>query len=553
MKRYAPFLSCLFLILTLACTVFLAVSCDDGDKKDAVTTEGTTEAPETEAPYVDARPIIDLPADAASLDALILSFDGATIENEEKLDRAYLGYCALSDEEREKVIYYDVLKNLRYELTKAYVVKEYIDSRMPHNELLIGAYVSNVTAANINTDAHLQDMANCYIDYAWHVSGLGGPRNAPVLDLYAKYGIGVFEWAGNLGIYTWKGESRLQGEAPTYPPLSLEQFEATLPSAEAADHKALWGFYMQDEPNAGDFDWMGAAGVMVQEKVLPNAAIMLNLHPNYATAHQLGRDSYQMYVRSFVGEVRSDFICYDHYMYSTPLERLEGFSRTLENYRIVADVCRQVDRDFYVILQNHTNDGERMESMTVDTMKFQAYSSMAYGAKSLIWACWIEGWGTKNILNSAGNKSEQYWELQEVNAELKRLEPVYMRYTGKSDGILIGADSTVDDYMKSFAKRHKVESMEQTSLTDFTCGDDDYVIVGAFDKNIGEGEAFMFAGCNDIYFEEDVVSTVTFRTADPAAVVTAYVKGVATVLEPDENGIYTVEIVNADGVFVTVD
>jgi len=32
--------------------------------------------------------------------------------------------------------------------------------------------------------------------------------------------------------------------------VSFEQFEASLPPRDAVDHKALWGFFMQDEPNA---------------------------------------------------------------------------------------------------------------------------------------------------------------------------------------------------------------------------------------------------------------------------------------------------------------
>ena len=525
-------------LLVLVCAA-VTMACQ-GDEATTVPTEAVTEAP---APTVQT---------ASEVDALILEIDGATIANEDKIDTAFLAYCSLSEEEKAKVVYYPVLANLRYELTKAYVVKDYMDTRMRHNELLIGAYVCSVQPVDLTADYHMQAMADCHVDYAWHVSGHGGTTNTAVLDRYEKYGIGVFEWAGNLGIYTWKGENRFQGEESANPPLPIEQFEATLPSREAADHNALWGFYMQDEPNAGDFDWMGAAGAMVQEKVLPDSAIMLNLYPNYAAAPQLGRGSYRAYIQSFVSNVKSDFICYDHYLYSTPMERLEGFSRTLENYDIVADICRMKDRDFYVILQNHSNDGEKMDSMTVETLRFQSYLSMAYGAKSLIWACWIEGWGTDNILNNGGDKSEQYRELQTVNAELEVIEPVYMRYTGKATAILWGEKSNATDTMVGFAKQNKAEKMEQTSLTDLSCGDSDYVVVGAFDKNVGDGEAYLFVGCNDIYFDSDVTATVTFKAASPDAKLTAYVRGIPTVLTPDESGVYTVTIVNADAVFVTV-
>ena len=59
---------------------------------------------------------------------------------------------------------------------------------------------------------------------------------------------------------------------------------------------------------------------------------------------------------------------------------------------------------------------------------------------------------------------------------------------------------------------------------------------------VGEGEAFMFVGCNNYRFigNKEQVATVTFKTADPSAILTAYVKGIPTVLTPDENG--TVEL-----------
>jgi hypothetical protein len=64
----------------------------------------------------------------------------------------------------------------------------------------------------------------------------------------------------------------------------------------------------------------------------------------------------------------------------------------------------------------------------------------------------------------------------------------------------------------------------------------------------------MFVGCNNYRFigNKEQVATVTFKAADPSAILTAYVKGIPSVLTPDENGVYTVEVIDADAVFVTV-
>jgi len=95
--------------------------------------------------------------------------------------------------------------------------------------------------------------------------------------------------------------------------------------------------------------------------------------------------------------------------------------------------------------------------------------------------------------------------------------------------------------------------MTHSALTDLTTGQADFVLVGHYNKNVGEGEAYMFVNCNDIWFKTENTATVTFKTADPTSLVTAYVKGIPTLLTPDENGVYTVQIHGADAVFVTVD
>jgi len=128
----------LFLVL-LALTVVAAglVSCDDG-ADDGVTTDPTTEAPE-----------IDPVLAATQMDAMIAAIDGATLENAAMIDDAYLAYWSLPEAARAKVTSYETLQTLRSELTKAYVVKEYKDDRIPHNEIILGGYgiAVSVTAA----------------------------------------------------------------------------------------------------------------------------------------------------------------------------------------------------------------------------------------------------------------------------------------------------------------------------------------------------------------------------------------------------------------------
>ncbi len=521
----------LFLFLAvLAVGLVLAVSCDDGDKGDGG------------SDYADARPTIELPADAAALDALILSIDGATRENEDEIDLAYLGYCALPEEERAKVLHYDAMMALRRNLSKEYVVKKYHNTRIDHSQFLIGAYICQEVGPNIYTDLHMEDMAACLIDFTWQ---------ADKDDQHYRYGIGTFQWAPVTGLPIPIDE---EGAALF---ASVEEYRAAV--KDVSDHPAIWGIFQEDETNAQRFSYYDELHQAVLD-VFPGCAQVMCLLPEAAGAARFGTFNYKSYLSLFAKNTTSDFLCINAYPYYNataairegghdPAEALVGY---LENLDIAADQCLKSDLDFWSVMQvNSMNPASY--TVSEDMMRFQAYSYMGYsGAKSVSWACWIEGWWEENVLNDNGQKGVQYYKIRTVNEELKALAPVYMRYSLLSNALHVGEEKNSTAYRK-FLQDNMVEELTYSTLSDLCFSEEDVVAVGTFKKNVGDGEAFMFIGCDDIWFDTDVSASVTFKTADPASVVTAYVRGEATVLNPDENGVYTVEIVNADAVFVTVE
>jgi hypothetical protein len=109
--------------------------------------------------------------------------------------------------------------------------------------------------------------------------------------------------------------------------------------------------------------------------------------------------------------------------------------------------------------------------------------------------------------------------------------------------------------MEPYQGNKDAAAMKQSSLTDIQAGQKSAVLVGAFEKNVGEGEAFLLVGCKKYLFNttKEIVATITFKATDPSSILTTYVNGIPTVLEPDENGVYTVNLIDADAVLVTVD
>ncbi len=508
---------------------------------ETTTIPETTTAPETDPPAESS----DIPTDPAEIDELIASIKSGTAENEGKIDLAYLAYHQLSAGQKAEVKNYDALLGLMEELNKSYVVREYVDTRIPHHKFLLGTWLCQNVAPQLclYDDLHIQEMVDCYIDYVVqpHV-------NEESLAQYYKYNIGMIPWTANLNIPNYHGGYRLEGENPA-PEFDADAFRAGV--TNLIDHPIIWGSFQCDEPNANDFEYFSKAGEIIENELLPDTANFYCLFPNMATQAQMGRPDYTKYVKDFVETIDTDTIFYDHYPYDNG--DAGNLSAFLRNLNTVANHCYTLGRDQWIVLQVNTAEG-RSFVVSADMMRFQAYASMAYGVKSITWGCWIEGWGHNNVYDENGVRTEQYEKLQETNADLKALEPIYMRYTGNSNAILCGVDGALDAsrLLRKYIDSKGVEKMEHSALTELTPGASDFVLVGHYEKNVGEGEAYMFVNCNDIWFKEENVATVTFTAADPSALVTAYVKGIPSLLTPDENGVYTVEINGADAVFVTV-
>ena len=222
---------------------------------------------------------------------------------------------------------------------------------------------------------------------------------------------------------------------------------------------------------------------------------------------------------------------------------------------VLSSWCVKYDKDLYAIIQNtdvwHTAAPEY--PVTTDMMKFQSYCAMAYGAKSLIW--FYTASPVSFVTDANGNRTEMYDMLKETHDGVIAMEPVYMRYTYKSNALVYDEKSPIKTTMEPYQGNKDPEAMNQSSLCDIQVGQKNAVLIGAFEKNVGEGEAFLLVGCNNYRFNTNKKqeATVTFKTTDPSSILTAYVNGIPTILEPDADGVYTLIIHHTDAVFLTVD
>ena len=303
------------------------------------------------------------------------------------------------------------------------------------SRLLIGTYC---LAPHERDEAHVRDLRDCGIDFLY-----GIPANdRATLDLFAKYGIGVIATGA---VPFWHGMDGSQaGQMAEKQP--LEKFEAAI--AAYRPHPAIWAVDVVDEPSALDFPHIARVLDCLKPR-LGGAIPYLNLYPNYASVvqnsgadamNQLGTKTYAEHVSRYVEQVPLDYISYDFYLYSVREDRRAEYDRKFyDNFKIVADAARRTGKGFWFIPQVNSCFENLWPS--VNMLRYQAFTSMAFGAEVINWACWgieqrketfhmsgLIGWWTNNVLTLEGHRTRQYEKLKVVNAELHALGPAYMRY-----------------------------------------------------------------------------------------------------------------------------
>ena len=282
-------------------------------------------------------------------------------------------------------------------------------------EFKIGAYRFR---QELRSEAAFRDMKAAGVDFVideFH-------RDKPSLDQMRLLGLSAI--SSHVVPGAWGGHTNVNGKLATLLPLS--KFEEV--ARRLTRHPAEMMFSAGDENSALDFPHLGRAFRRVKE-LNPDIDIYFNLHPSTQVRPRLyfGVENYQRYIEEYCRHMPLDYICYDLYMYGRP--RNWGVARLYENFRIVAEACRDTHRKFWFVPQVNTTKTEI--DITVQKLRYQAYAAMAFGAERLIWACWTPGWWTNNVLTLSGEKTAQYERLKTVNLEIRRLAPRYMSFAWK--------------------------------------------------------------------------------------------------------------------------
>ncbi|MBE6676291.1 MAG: hypothetical protein IKB28_01400 [Clostridia bacterium] len=406
-----------------------------------------------------------------------------------------------------------------------------MNKRMDRNRLNIGAYHLRPYA---RTEAHVKDVADCGIDFVVCMD-----NDRPALDLFHKYGVGAI--VSGIVPGWWGGDGSNAGKlADTNP---MEKYEAAC--ASFVDHPAIWGIDVGDEPSALDFPYYGKV-IDYVNRAFSNQFAYLNLYPNYAsvsgnnaqeTVNQLGTATYAEHIRRYCECVPSDYLCYDFYLYSI------NVAKHYENLRVVADACRNTGRSMWIVLQ--VNSHRPDEWMSENNLRFQAYTSMAFGAENIIWACYTAGWWHNQVLDDQGNQTEQYGKLKRVNAQIRTIADEYMKYRRVSTHF-VGYQGHPD---MNCVQQESIESLSTGVFFDVKSDNGAPILVGEMVSRTNDGSAaLMICAADDPYEKEPKEYQVTFR-APNRCIRALGGEGYKTVT--DLGGVYAVTVRSNEGVLIT--
>ncbi len=497
-----------------------------------------------------------LNTDSAKVIEMIDSIQVADLTTEKQIEEAFLAYCDLEGDAKEEVTNYEKLDEMRKAIAKLYnpdAENKQGGKLIDRSQFLIGTYNVN---SQCWTDEHFQALKDCNIDVI-----CSGAYNTTFLDLCEKYGIGTY--VNYLPHWFVSGDEYRGTMSVKFPSGIFDSYAESF-----VDHPAIWGMAICDEPDSRDYEHLEVLRAEAQE-LFPDKLIYINLYPSGqhwgAYSGDENKDYYD-YIKSYEQTINTDYISYDLYMLSFEnfLEKDgRGGLHFLEAAATLGDITSGTGKDYWFVPQVSSSVNDIW--VTTQQLRYQVYNSMAYGVKAINWACWTAGWwhADNQVVDSAGNFTQQYEKLKTVNNEIKTLSPIYMRYTNK-DTYFVSQFPYFSEYNNSnIIPKHIENTFNQNIIKDITASESSTVIIGYFEKNIGNGTAFMISNATDfacgedydgkIYLNEGQDAKVTFKLKNPNAELTAYIKDTAYKIYPDKNGVYSLSIPNGEGIFVTVD
>ena len=204
---------------------------------------------------------------------------------------------------------------------------------------------------------------------------------------------------------------------------------AGLPPDQLPEGSAVWGYSIRDEPNAKDFPGLRQTVDRIR-RARPGRLAYINLFPNYANEQQLGTKTYDEHLRRFVEEVGVDVLSMDHYPLMKP--DADSRSRYCSNLEVMRTYSLQQAIPFWNFF-NTMPFGPHSDP-TEAQLRWQIYTSIAHGAKGVLYFCYWTPGGNEfpkggAIITAGGRKTRHYNQAKRINHRIKNLGATLMAST----------------------------------------------------------------------------------------------------------------------------
>lgn len=198
--------------------------------------------------------------------------------------------------------------------------------------------------------------------------------------------------------------------------------------ADYGSHRALYGYYLRDEPS---YQYFEALGAISQEfaRQDPEHLAYINLFPTYASVRQLGSPTYEDYLDSFINIVRPQVLSYDHYA----LLRDGGIRPDyFENLALIREYALKCGVPAWNIILSKDHSSYRQP--TAADMRWQVYTSLAYGIKGIVYFTYwtsdsMAADGQYAIVDENGRPARLYPIVRQLNREMRQLGPTLLSLT----------------------------------------------------------------------------------------------------------------------------
>ena len=440
------------------------------------------------------------------------------------------------------------------------IISEKRDYCFDNDRLLIGGY--NYDMAH-NDDTHVAYVKEAGIDF------LVTSVNEEFLDRCDKAGVGVISTGYNLPFYVMTGDT-----TPWQ----------TFDYCTYKDHECLWGDNLMDEPFDCMFTELGQTVAHYYENA-PGKIPLINLFPIYAGDNQLGNPNtepvltdeldyfafgqndtlsmnrleysfygtlgrsfarmndytdnevgrYVRHVNDYIDNVDTDYICVDLY----PLYLSNVTGNWMRNLDILSEACRNTNKDLWVITQAAGEvKGPARYCDRPEDIRWQMYTSLAFGAKAVIHGCYDSGWFERasHLIDADGNRTDTYYAVQTVDNEVAPFKELYADFDHIGTFLTNGgrATGTNSGYLTPMT--------EEKGCNVFTTAP---VLTGCFKKE--DARAYVFV---NMFSPDNGKSAKLCVTFDDAEKITVYRKG--NVIRTEGNSL-NLTLENNEGVFVTVE